>query len=152
MKGVLDHEDRQSSDAAKQYYYSGFTPISITDPRGQSNGLVNQLRKCFALADARVTAQSRRDRAAQRAASRIQSVPPKTSTPCAFPGPRATLPPVRRQDHHRARRSFRRPIVLAWQAATAAQAAFVKTSDGSHSTKRLRKVYLAGPLGRDERS
>ena len=42
------------------------------------------------------------------------------------------LPPVRCQDHHRARRSFRRPIVLAWQAAAAAQADFVKTSTGFH--------------------
>lgn len=35
MKGVLDDEDRQSSDATKLYYNSGFASISITDPRKQ---------------------------------------------------------------------------------------------------------------------
>jgi len=37
MKGVLDDEDRQSSDATKLYYNSGFATISITDPREQSD-------------------------------------------------------------------------------------------------------------------
>ncbi|MCT1428414.1 hypothetical protein RAE03_09775 [Corynebacterium tuberculostearicum] len=115
MKGVLDDEDRQSSDATKLYYNSGFATISITDPREQSDKGISQLCKRFAFADARVTAtpplgstladlgsagsshlrrrpQRRRNRAGQRAATHIQSVPPKTSTPRAFPGPRDATP------------------------------------------------------------
>ncbi|MDV2424640.1 hypothetical protein RAE13_09515 [Corynebacterium curieae] len=53
---MLDDENRQSSDATKLYYNSGFATISITDPREQSDKGISQLRKCFALADARVTA------------------------------------------------------------------------------------------------
>ena len=115
MKGVLDDEDRQSSDATKLYYNFGFASISITDPREHSDKGISQLFKCFALADGRVTAtpplgstladlgsagsshlrrrpQRRRDHAGQRAATHIQSVPPKTSTPRAFPGPRDATP------------------------------------------------------------
>lgn len=152
MKGVLDHEDRQSSDTAKQYYYSGFATISITDPRGQSDDVVDQLRKCFALADAHVTAESRRGLCSTKGGHSYTERSTKDLYPVCVSRPARRYPPVRRQDHHRARRSFRRPFVLAWQAATAAQAAFVKTSDGSPNTKRLRKVYFAGPFGRDERS
>ena len=116
MKGVLDDEDRQSSDATKLYYNFGFASISITDPREHSDKGISQLFKCFALADGRVTAtppprfhpggswqrrllppaaaapQRRRDRAGKRAATRIQSVPPKTSTPRPFPSPRDATP------------------------------------------------------------
>ena len=56
MKGVLDDEDRQSSDATKLYYNFGFASISITDPREHSDKGISQLFKCFALADGRVTA------------------------------------------------------------------------------------------------
>ena len=56
MKGVLDDEDRQSSDATKLYYNFDFASISITDPREHSDKGISQLFKCFALADGRVTA------------------------------------------------------------------------------------------------
>ena len=154
MKGVLDDEDRQSSDATKLYYNFGFASISITDPREHSDKGISQLFKCFALADGRVTATPP-PRFHPGGSWQRRLLPPAAATPKgaeivqdkgrpltyrAFhqrPLPRvrfpahAMLPPVRCQDHHRARRSFRRPIVLAWQAAAADQADFVKTSDGS---------------------
>ena len=154
MKGVLDDEDRQSSDATKLYYNSGFASISITDPRKQSAKAISQLSKRFALADARVTATpplgSTLADLGSAGSSHLRRRPPKAQRSCRTKGghshterstkdlysasisqPTRCYPPVRCQDHHRARRSFRRPIVLAWQAAAAAQADFVKTSDGS---------------------
>ena len=154
MKGVLDDEDRQSSDATKLYYNFGFASISITDPREHSDKGISQLFKCFALADGRVTATpplgSTLADLGSAGSSHLRRRPPKGAEivqdkgrPLAyrafhqrpplrvhFPA-HAMLPPVRCQDHHRARRSFRRPIVIARQAAAAAQADFVKTSDGS---------------------
>ena len=154
MKGVLDDEDRQSSDATKLYYNFGFASISITDPREHSDKGISQLFKCFALADGRVTAtpppRFPPGGSWQRRLLPPAAAPPKGAEivqdkgrPLAyrafhqrpplrvhFPA-HAMLPPVRCQDHHRARRSFRRPIVIARQAAAAAQADFVKTSDGS---------------------
>jgi len=84
MKGMLDHKDCLSLDAAKLYYNSGFSQaevaahlgisrptvskllthaaergfvtVSITDPREQSDELVSALCERFSLADARVTA------------------------------------------------------------------------------------------------
>lgn len=154
MKGVLDDEDRQSSDATKLYYNSGFATISITDPREQSDKGISQLCKRFAFADARVTATpplgSTLADLGSAGSSHLRRRPPKGAKimqdkgrPLTYralhqrPLPRvrfpahAMLPPVRCQEHHRARRSFRRPIVLAWQAAADDQADFVKTSDGS---------------------
>ena len=155
MKGVLDDEDRQSSDATKLYYNFDFASISITDPREHSDKGISQLFKCFALADGRVTAtppprfhpggswQRRLLPPAAAAPPKGAEIVQEKGRPLAyrafhqrpplrvhFPA-HAMLPPVRCQDHHRARRSFRRPIVIARQAAAAAQADFVKTSDGS---------------------
>ena len=90
MKGVLDDEDRQSSDATKLYYNSGFASISITDPRKQSDKGISQLSKRFALADARETATpplgSTLADLGSAGSSHLRRRPPKAQRSCSTKG------------------------------------------------------------------
>ena len=90
MKGVLDDEDRQSSDATKLYYNFGFASISITDPRENSDKGISQLFKCFALADGRVTATpplgSTLADLGSAGSSHLRRRPPKAQRSCRTKG------------------------------------------------------------------